>query len=90
MYGWLLEEKEKNARLHSNYVVETSIPLAGPTANRTCRSWVHLSTEEVRQKTTGSESQNANTAIYMCLDPKRPRWARRAQGKSVEKTIFYI
>lgn len=81
--------RKQNARLHSNYVLDTSIPLAGPTADRTCSSWVHLSTEEVRPKTTGSESQNANTERVMCQDPKIPRWARRAQGKSVEKTIFY-
>lgn len=48
-----------------------------------------LSTEEVRTKSTGSPSQNAKTAIYMCLDPKRPRWARRGRGKGLEKTIFY-
>lgn len=50
------------------------------------RSWGNLSTEEVRPKTTGSgsESQNANTAIYMCLDPnsKIPRWARKKRTRT--------
>ena len=55
----------KIARLHSNYVVETSIPLAGPTANRTCRSWVHLSTEEVRQKPQ-DRNLKMPTPLFIC------------------------
>ena len=51
-------ERKQNARLHSNYVVDTSIPLAGPTADRACRSWVHLSTEEVRHRISISKCQH--------------------------------